>query len=390
MNRGRQQNFFNRLWYRLQGDHKQAAPDYWLLGYVIILLSFGLLMLTSASSVQSFERFNDSYYIFKAQLLKGILPGIILAWWLSIIPYAKIKKLVPIFFFTVIGLLLAVLVTHYGFHWGGASRWLTLGPITFQPSEFMKLALILYLAAWLEKRIPDQIKNWKITLIPFLAIVVMISLLIILQPDMGTLLVILASSFFIYFLAGIPWRQVLCVVLLLVIALGTLVVVEPYRAKRLTTFLNPEQDMQGSGYHIQQAKIAIGSGGILGVGIGKSRQKFNYLPQVYGDSIFAIVGEELGLITSSLLIILFLLLGWRGLYIAKRAPDVFGKLVAVGITGWFVFQAFINIAAMIGIMPLTGIPLPFISHGSSSLIACLLAVGILLNISRYISHKKIS
>lgn len=390
MNRGRQQNFFGRLWYQLQGDHKQAAPDYWLLGYVIILLSFGLLMLTSASSVESFERFNDSYYILKAQLLKGLLPGIIAAWWLSLIPYQKLKKFIPLFFFTVIGLLLAVLVTHYAFHWGGASRWLSLGPITFQPSEFMKLALILYLAMWLEKRIPDQIKNWKSSLLPFLAIVGMISVLIILQPDMGTLLVILASSFFIYFLAGIPWKQIACTVIILIVALGTLILVEPYRFERLTTFLNPKEDLQGSGYHIQQAKIAVGSGGILGVGIGKSRQKFNYLPQVYGDSIFAIVGEELGFIASSLLIVLFLLLGWRGLYIAKRAPDVFTKLVAVGITGWFTFQAFINIGAMIGIMLLTGIPLPFISHGSSSLIACLMAVGILLNISRYISHKRLN
>jgi cell division protein FtsW len=251
----------------------------------------------------------------------------------------------------------------------------------------MKLALILYLAAWLEPRVPNQLKHWQTSLFPFLLIMAAISLLIILQPDMGTLLVILVSGFLVYFLAGIPWRQLAAVVLLLVAALGVLVVAEPYRLKRLTTFLDPQADRQGAGYHIQQAKIAVGSGGLTGVGIGKSRQKFNYLPQVYGDSIFAIVGEELGFMVASLLVILYLLLGYRGLYIAKRAPDVFSKLAAAGITGWLSFQAFINIAAMIGLMPLTGIPLPFISHGSSSLIACLMAVGILLNISRHISHK---
>jgi len=390
MDRSRKQNFLSQWWGKFQGQDKHRQPDYWLLGYLVFLLAFGLLMLASASSVQSFERFNDSYYILKSQILKGIIPGIFLAWWLSIIPYAKLKKIVPIFFFTVVGLLVAVLVTHYAFNWGGASRWLSIGPIVFQPSEFMKLALVLYLAMWLEKRVPDQIKSWKQGLFPFMLIMGSIAALIILQPDMGTLLVVLVSGFIMYFLAGVPWRHLAAIIGILLIGLSVLVVFEPYRLKRLTTFLNPEQDTQGAGYHIQQSKIAVGSGGLFGVGIGKSRQKFNYLPQVYGDSIFAIVGEELGFIASSLLVLLYVLLGFRGFYIARRAPEVFSKLVAVGITSWFTFQAFINIGAMIGIMPLTGIPLPFISHGSSSLVSCLLAVGILLNISRYISKKPVN
>ncbi|MCX6785175.1 MAG: putative lipid II flippase FtsW [Candidatus Komeilibacteria bacterium] len=387
MNRGQKQNFLRRWWQHFQGNDQHHQPDYWLLTYVIILLVFGLLMLASASSVQSFERFGDSYYILKNQIVKGIIPGLLLAWWLSIISYQRLKKFVPVFFFAIVALLLAVLVTHYAFHWGGASRWLVLGPIVFQPSEFMKLALVLYLAAWLEKRLPDQLKNWQQGLLPFMLIMGAVALLIILQPDMGTLLVILVSGFLMYFLAGLPWKHLAAIAAILIVGLGTLVVAEPYRFARLTTFLNPEQDKQGAGYHIQQAKIAVGSGGLFGVGIGKSRQKFNYLPQVYGDSIFAIVGEELGFIASTLLVLLYLLLGFRGFYIAKRAPEAFGKLVAIGITSWFTFQAFINIGAMIGIMPLTGIPLPFVSHGSSSLVSCLLAVGILLNISRYISHK---
>ena len=217
---------------------------------------------------------------------------------------------------------------------------------------------------------------------PFLIITGVIVLLIMLQPDMGTMIIIAVSGLILFFAAGAPWKHLLIVISGAAALFLLLIKIAPYRAARLTVFLNPELDPQGIGYHINQALLAIGSGGFFGLGLGRSRQKYLYLPEVTGDSIFAIIAEELGLVLTILLISLFCFLLYRGYKIAKNAPDIYGKLLSIGIVSWLVMQAFINIGAMVTILPLTGIPFPFISYGSSALVVALSAIGLLVNVSR--------
>ena len=224
-------------------------------------------------------------------------------------------------------------------------------------------------------------------LLPFLFLLGVISALILLQPDMGTLTVIAVIAIVVYFIAGAPWKHLAFIGIGGLGVFALLIKLAPYRAARLTTFLNPELDPQGIGYHINQALLALGTGGIFGLGLGHSRQKFNFLPEPYGDSIFAVIGEELGFLLSVGLIVLFVLIMWRGYNIAKRAPDTFSKLVATGIVTWIAFQALVNIAAMVALIPMTGIPLPLISYGSTSLLTILASLGILVNISKYTKYS---
>jgi cell division protein FtsW len=264
----------------------------------------------------------------------------------------------------------------------GARRWIQLGPLSFQPSEMAKLAMVLYLAAWLESKGGRKIKDFFEGFLPFIGVMCFVGFLLIKQPDIGTLGVLFLTSISIYFASGAKVSHLLSLVIAGMAGLIALVKFEPYRLSRFLVFLNSSHDPKGVGYQINQALIAIGSGGIFGVGLGHSRQKFNYLPEPVGDSIFAIIGEELGMIGAGILIALFIMLALRGFKIAKAAPDNFGKLVAVGVTSWVIFQAFINIAAITGMIPLTGIPLPFISYGGTSLVFLMAGVGILLNISK--------
>ncbi len=245
----------------------------------------------------------------------------------------------------------------------------------------MKLSLIIYLAAWMESR-REKIKDFFEGLVPFLAVLAFLSFLLIKQPDMGTLGVITLIAISIFFVSGSRLSHMLGIALGGFLILLAMIKMEVYRMNRLLVFLHPELDPQGIGYQINQALLAIGSGGIWGVGLGNSLQKFNYLPEPVGDSIFAIIGEELGLLGGIVLIVLFLILSLRGLQIAKRAPDIFSLLLSVGIISWIFFQSFINICAISGIMPLTGIPLPFISYGGTSIVFLMAGVGILLNISK--------
>ena len=292
------------------------------------------------------------------------------------------KKMAVPFFFVSMVFLVLVFVPGIGSKVYGASRWIQLGPFSFQPSEMAKLAIILYLAAWLESRGAQRIKDLFEGVIPFLAIMGLVGFLIIKQPDTGTLGVIVLTSIAIFFISGAQLKHLATLGGIGFCTLWLLVKLEPYRFDRIVSFQNPASDPQGIGYQIMQALIGVGSGGIFGVGLGNSRQKFNYLPEPVGDSIFAVIGEELGLIGSVILIILFVVLALRGLKIAKNAPDGFGKLVATGITMWIIFQAFINISANVGLVPFTGIPLPLISYGGTSMIFIMAAVGILLNISK--------
>lgn len=357
--------------------------DKTLLTLVLILLAFGLVMIASAGVIYSETRFADAYYFFKHQLFYGVIPGIFVLYMFSRIDYHFWKKISVLFFFVSVIFLIMVFVPGVGNRIYGASRWIQLGPFSFQPSEMAKLSIIIYLAAWLESRGIHRIKDIYEGLLPFLGIMALIGFLIIKQPDTGTLGVIVLTSMAIFFVSGASMKHIFSLGGVGVLMLWILVKVEPYRLDRISTFLDPGADPQGIGYQINQALLAIGSGGLFGVGLGHSRQKFNYLPEPVGDSIFAIIGEELGMIGAMALVILFVALAMRGIKIAKNSPDVFGKLLATGVTMWMVLQAFINISANVALVPLTGIPLPFISYGGTSLVFLMAGVGILLNISKH-------
>ena len=338
-------------------------------------------MLSSASSVVSYQKFQTSYYYLIHQLLFGVLPGLTLFFIASKIYYHKWQKLSLYFLVATILLLIAVFIPGIGAGYGKAKSWILFPGLSLQPAEIAKLTFILYLSSLLEKR-GRKITDVHFGLLPFLFLTGIISVLIVLQPDFGTLSVIVLTSLVIYFVAG---GKFLHLSLIGLGGLGLLVLLiksAPYRAERLAVFLNPGIDPQGIGYHINQALIAVGSGGLFGVGLGNSRQKFAYLPEVFSDSIFAVIAEEMGFLICAALVILFLILLYRGFKIAKNSPDTFGKLVACGITFWFVFQAMINIMSMIGLMPMTGLPLPFISYGGSAMTVSLFAVGVLVNISK--------
>lgn len=362
-------------------------PDYVLIITIIALVILGLVVLSSASAVMSYERFGNNYYFFTHQLLYGVIFGIIAFLITSRIDYHYWKKLAAIMLILTLGFLIVVFIPGLGLEYGGARRWIHLGSFTFQPTELTKLTFLLYLATWLDKR-QKGIKDWKYGFVPFVTILGVISFLIIMQPDVGTMSIIILIAITTYFVAGAKYSHLAVLGAGGIAGFIMLIKLAPYRMARLTVFLNPELDPQGIGYQINQALLAIGSGGLFGRGLGKSIQKYNYLPEASGDSIFAIIAEELGFIRILLLIGLFLILAIRGFNIAKKAPDFYGKLLATGITSWICFQAFMNIAAISGLMPLTGIPLPFVSYGGSALLLSLAAMGILVSVSKQVVDKK--
>ncbi|MEP7162922.1 MAG: putative lipid II flippase FtsW [Candidatus Moraniibacteriota bacterium] len=349
---------------------------------LFMLIGIGLIMIASAGVSYGNVRFGDPYYFFKQQLV-GLLVGFGFLFFTERVYYGTWKKFVMPIFILALVLLILVFIPGVGTTVYGAARWIELGPVSFQPSEVMKLAIILYLAAWLSGKGEAKARDFYEGFVPFLFILALVGFLVIKQPDTGTLGLIFLISLSIFFTSGASLKHVFGLVLGAFAFLAILVKLAPYRMQRFLVFLNPEHDPLGSGYQVSQALLAIGSGGLYGVGLGHSRQKFNYLPEPVTDSIFAVLSEETGLIGASLVILLFLFFAWRGLRIARRAPDAFGRLLAVGIVAWVVGQAFINVAAISGLIPLTGIPLPFISFGGTSLAVLMAAVGILLNISRH-------
>lgn len=361
--------------------------DYVLLGVSVILLIFGILILSSVSASLSIERFGKPYYFLKHQILFGLIPGAILAFLVFRIPLDFLKKRAPILLLINIILVVMVFLPKIGSSFGGATRWLNLGNFSFQPAEFLKLTFILYLATWLTSKTSDQStgRGFSQTFIAFLIMISLISLLLIFQPNISTLGIIVFTAVLIYFLANTPLWQSILIILTGAISLYFLIKIAPYRRSRLSVLFNPETDPMGIGYQIKQALIAVGSGGIFGLSLGKiSGQKFGFLPQSISDSIFAILAEETGFFGSLILISFFLIFFWRVFKISREAPDKFSQLLCLGISLWILIQAFVNIGAMIGILPLTGIPLPFISYGGTHLVAELMGVGILLNISKQI------
>ncbi|MBI2551820.1 putative lipid II flippase FtsW [Candidatus Uhrbacteria bacterium] len=357
-------------------------PDYVFLSLVGALGVFGLIVLASASSVFSFEKFGSSFYAVKHQLIFGVAPGVILFLIASRVPYQFWRSVAVPFFILVLLLLILVLIPGIGSTFGGSRSWFTVGSFSFQPAEVAKLGLLVYLAAWLESR-ASVLRDLRSGFIPFVGVVALLGLLLMLQPDLGTLGMIVAMVFFLAFAAGFRMTHLISAVVGAFVLLAALIKVAPYRAARLTSFIHPELDPQGIGYHINQALLAVGSGGLFGVGFGHSRQKFRYLPEVTGDSIFPILAEELGFVISAGLIILILAILSRMFRIARDAPDDFSRFLVIGIAGWFGIQSFINIGAMLGIFPLTGLPLPFVSYGGTALAVEGLAVGIVGSISRH-------
>jgi len=357
---------------------QETKFDFGLFFLVIGLTLLGVLMVYNASVAEALRDFGDKYHYLKSQAVWAGL-GLLLMVIVSFIDYRLISRLSPFLFFINLILLVLVLIPGVGMEIKGARRWLDLKVISLQPTELIKLTFSLYLAAWLSKKR----SFWQL-----LFLLALMLALIILEPDLGTAVVVVTTAFLIYFISGASWYHLLPISLA-GIATGLWVILSsPYRRKRLLTFLDPTSDPLGSSYHIRQVIIALGSGGLFGLGLGQSRQKYEYLPEAATDSIFAIIAEETGFIGGFLVILALFIVIYKGFRIAIQGPDLFAKLAGGGIASWLGIQTAVNLAAMVALVPLTGLPLPFFSYGGSSLIVSLTGVGILLNISRHRVIKK--
>lgn len=366
--------------------NKTKKFDYIFLLCVLAISLFGLAMIASASMVVSIENYANNYHYLIRQLIAfGI--GLVILFATSQIDYRFWRKNAIWFLAIALILLLLVLIPGIGHRIGGARRWIGIGSFTFQPTEFIKLSLIIYLAAWLEKR-SENIKTFFSGFLPFAVLLGLIILLIMSQPDLGTTLVIVGVASTMFFVAGASLLHILFGMGILGVVVFILIKAAPYRMQRFLVFLNPSVDTQGSSYHLNQALLAIGSGGLWGLGFGQSRQKYLYLPMPHTDSIFAVIAEELGFIRTSFFLFVFLFLIFRGYQIARGAPDNFARFLAVGITSWILIQAVVNIGSMLNLIPMTGVPLPFVSYGGSSLVMLLAACGIMLNISKSTTGKE--
>jgi cell division protein FtsW len=367
----------------IRGHH----PDYLLALGVFVLLAIGLILIYSISPIlsQSLAGKAGRNYYFVNQVQYLVL-GLVAWAVVSRIPYRLWKRWAP-WLMGVSIILLLLLFTPLRYSSLGATRWVKLGPLTMQPAELLKFSLIVYLAAWFERRADDLQTFWD-GVLPFIVMVGLASfVIVVLQKDMGTMLVVLFSAIGMYFAAGLRWKHLVTVLGIAFILGAFAIAAFPHRVQRVTTFahLNCQESAAalGDSYQVCQALLAVGSGGLGGVGLGHSIQVYGYLPEAANDSIFAIIGEEFGVIGSLAVVGLFGFVVYRGFLIAMEAPDMFSRLTAIGISLWLLFQSVINIGAMLALLPLTGIPLPFISYGGSSLVITLVGVGVLLQISRF-------
>ncbi|MSU76073.1 putative lipid II flippase FtsW [Patescibacteria group bacterium] len=362
-------------------------PDYTFFILVAGLALFGLLMILSAGQVQSFQLKGNGYYYFLQQI-EALGIGLIGFYIAQRINYRWWKKAaVPLLVASLI-LLLLVFVPGIGFSYGGATRWINTGLFPLQASEIAKLALVIYLATWLSSK-GSAIRSFQKTVLPFVGVIAAMGLLVMLEPDMGTTSILLMIGIVMFYTAGAAVRHIGILLGSALGAMALLVAVAPYRINRLLTFLDPTKDTLGTGYHVQQALVAIGSGGAFGLGFNNSIQKHFFLPEPMNDSIFAIIAEELGFFVAGAVIFAFGYLAVRGFRIARFAPDDFSRLLVTGIITWVVWQAMVNVAAMLSLVPLTGVTLPFISYGGSSLVVLMTAMGIVYNISKYtVKHRE--
>ncbi len=357
--------------------------DYILIGAVVLLLAFGAQMVYSASVVIAHNEFGDETYFFTRQLtwIAVGTVGLIVA---ASVDYHRWQKVsLALLVVTVVALIL-VLVPGLGVVQYGSARWLKLGPLpSFQPSELAKVAVVIYMADWLARK-GRNVARFTTGSIPFLIILSVIAGLVVVEPDMGTAVIICAVAFSVFFVAGANlWHLVIGFVPGGILTALLVTFAAPYRAERWAGFLDPLADPLGKGWQAMQTFIALGSGGLTGVGFGMSRQKAYFLPNAHTDSILAIIGEELGLIGTMVVIVLLMVIGWRGLRIALRAPDPYGRLLALGMTAKILWQAIINIGAVTSSLPYTGVTLPFVSFGGNSLCMTMIGVGLLLSVSRF-------
>lgn len=357
-------------------------PDYFLFALVLVLTAFGLTMLASASSDVGKVKFGDTYYYLKHQLLYGLsfgIAGFVAALFVNYQRYRRIA-----FPLLLVSLVFLVLVfTRFGIASHGASRWLRLGPISFQPAEILKLTFVLYLAAWLANPKMKRERTFAEGLLPFLIISGLIAALLLLQPATSTVVILLSAGLVIYFLSGAAWKYVGAVALLGAVGIGLVVYLTPYRWERVMSFLKKGSDMQGTNYQLAQARAAISAGGLWGAGYGNSSVKAGTLPAPVDDSIFAVIAEELGFAGAGALIALFGILTFRLFWLATKVRDRFGKLILIGFGTIIAFQSFVNMASISGLLPLTGVPLPFVSYGGTALAVFLTMSGVAVNVSRY-------
>src|SRR4051812_36812276 len=361
---------------------KRARPLEYTLLYAatLFLLAIGAVMVYSASSATSLLRGNgDPSFYLKRYVIFGLV-GLVVLRVMSKHGLKLAKAFTPLLLVAGFALTAAVKLPGIGVNVNGASRWLAMGPVQFQPSELLKLALVLYAAQLLAAR-PSCVKTLGGIIKPLLIVVGGACGLLLAQPDMGTAIVVCLSIGALLIAAGVPKENLLKILAVLAFLAFVFAMVEPYRRDRLLTFLHPWADQSGTGFQGVQAMIAIGSGGLFGVGLGESVQKIFYLPEAHTDMILAVIGEELGVVGIAGVASLFVVVGWAGLRAAKAAKDRYAKLLAAGITGLILSQACLNFFAVMGMAPLTGVPLPFISYGSSILIVVMAGAGILLNVA---------
>lgn len=362
---------------------KRSSPDFILFTIVLVLLSIGIVMVFSSSAVVAAQEYGDPYYYLKKQLTWAFL-GLLAMVFIMNIDYFRYRGYVNWFLF--ISIILLVLVPFVGIAGKGATRSLGFGPLTFQPAELAKLAMVLYLANNFSRSVKLS-QSFKKGILPSLGFMAIACGLILKQPDLGTAVVLVGTTYIVFIAAGARMTHLALMAMAGIGAVVGAIVLAPYRVKRFLAFLDPWSDPLEGGFQVIQSLMALGSGGLFGLGLGMSKQKFFYLPERHTDFIFAIIGEELGFIGAAFVLLMFFGFMWRGYKIALSVPDNFGSLLAVGVTSMIAFQALINLGVVTGILPVTGITLPFISYGGSSLLFTLIGVGVLLNISRHANLK---
>jgi cell division protein FtsW len=352
----------------------------WLFGVATVLLSAGVVMVYSASAIVAAERFHDPYFFLKKQLFWALLgAGAMLA--AARVDYRYLEKLVVPALIVAGVLLVLVLVPPFGQSINGTRRWIRFGMVSFQPAELAKLALVVYLAAFVARR-QEPLGDLRRGLLPPLLVAGLFAALVFVQPDLGNCLTLIALTFGLFYLAGSPARYLAWAVAPALPLLAIAIYAAPYRLRRITAFWDPWSDPRGSGFQIIQSWLAFGNGGLLGQGVGGSRQKLFYLPESHTDFIFAIVGEELGFVGATAFVALFAILIWRGLRIGLRTAEPFGAYLALGITLLLATQTLVNLGVVTGLLPTKGLPLPFLSFGGSALLMTMLSTGVLLNISQ--------
>ncbi len=361
---------------------EQRPVDYTFVAIVLALLTYGLIMVFSASSATAHYRMNDTFYFIKKQFFFAMI-GLVGMYIVSLVHYKVYYR----FALPILGIsafLLLVVLTPLGVSVNGAQRWLGFGSFTFQPSEIAKFAIVIFLAKSLPEN-KDLLEKFWSGFVVYLAIIGVVAGIILLEPHMSGAMIIIGVGVVMMFVAGAKIKHFFYMLGPAALAIAALIVVAPYRMKRFTTFLDPFSDMLGSGFQIVQSLYAIGSGGLFGLGLGQSRQKFLYLPEPQNDFIFSIICEELGFIGAVLVVVLFVALIWKGIQIAIKAPDTFSSMLVTGIISLIAVQVILNIAVVTSSMPATGIPLPFFSYGGTSLVILLAGMGMILNVTRHIN-----